>query len=127
MILLALKKLFGLLPVEDWLILGATVCAVGYHVITLEQAKFQARAAENAVWTARLAAANASAQADHDAMQAKVDASTQGASADVAAKLDALDAKVKRIGVAYAPKTALPASCKLDDERVRLANSALGH
>jgi len=115
--LLRIAGWLGLVPAIDWLFLGLFLSAYGYHEYALHEKGVEVRNEDRA----QLVAANAKAKADHDALQAKIDAQASVSNAALHDQFDKIQADLRTLGT-YKPKKPLPADCKLDAERVTLAN-----
>ena len=122
-----MTNVFKLLPLGDWLWIGLIASIVGYHVVTLERAKIETRAADKAHYEQQIAAANAQAKADHDALQDKINKDAGTSNADIAAKQAQILNTLRQLGAGkvYANQKPLPAGCVYDDNRVSSANTAL--
>lgn len=122
-----LGKVFGALPLADWLFLGAVGLGFTWHLWDKHEA-VQAQADSD---KADIAAANAKAEAEHKAKQALLDGQATQQNAAIDAKVDAISRSTNAIAAKLDELTptkyakALPANCLFDDERVRDANEAL--
>lgn len=118
-------NIFKLLPIGDWIWIGAAVALWGYHEYDKHEAVARARTEITVAYETKITAANAQAKADHDALQAQVDAKANTSNAALAQTMAAINAKLAKLGTVYHPTTALPAGCRFDADRVTQANKAL--
>lgn len=116
-------------PLSWWILAAVIVAGTLYHVATVASAAHAATTAADAAWTAKLDKANKAAKADHDALQAKIDAEAKPSNealheqfAQLQARLDAMKAADQ---ARYRPPKPLPQDCKLDPARVAELNAAL--
>lgn len=121
-----ISKAIEAIPTVDLIFVGILTVGVGWHFYDKETALYENTVKVNAEWQGKLDEANRTIKATHDTMQAKIDAQAPAAMAEVADKLDAINTRLSRIGTIYAPSKALPVNCRFDDERVRMANAAIG-
>lgn len=123
----AAKAVFGLLPVADWLFIGAIGLAFGWHVMDKHAAVEAAHAEDQAA----IEAANIAARSAHDEKQKALDETASAQNSAIGAKVDAISRQTSAISAKLAGlkpstyKAPLPADCVLDAERQKDANEAL--
>ena len=120
-------KLFGLVPLEDWLIFAVCVGLLSYHFYAIMEVRRETTITVNSQWEGKLAQAAADARADHDAMQKRIDSSAD--TTDIVAKQTEIISYMKKLsangGQVFRPKVPLPADCWYPDETVRTVNQQL--
>lgn len=119
-----LALLLGKIPALDWLFVALATFAIGYHVYAVERAKFETKAAVTAEYERKIAQSNADALAAQQKLQAQIDAQAGPSNAELKKQFDKIQSDLRTLGM-YKPGKPLPADCKLDEERVRMANKAL--
>ena len=118
-------NLLRAIPFREWLLFGLAVSLFAYHEIDKHQAVTEAKAETAQRYEKAIVDANTKAKADHDALQAQVDRQAGPSNADIQRQFAQIKNDLASIGKLYGPKNPLPTDCKLDAERVRLANAAL--
>lgn len=125
------KTALGKVPARAWIALIVCGLAIGYHIYAVAAARSEATANADAFWKAQIATAKATAEADHKALQAKIDAMAQPSNDELHAQFSQLQATLddmKKHPNQYAvpkPVKPLPADCKLDPAVVAAANEVL--
>jgi hypothetical protein len=118
-------------PHSSWILLCVLVgvSAFAWHEVTLHEAVAAAHQEDKAA----IDAANAKAQAAHDAKQTEIDQAANSQNLAISLKVDAISREQNAISAKLSSlkptvyKTALPKDCQFDDERIRDANDALQH
>lgn len=118
-------------PARAWVMLTVCALAIGYHIYAVAAARSEATATADAAWKAKLAGAAKAAKADHDALQAKIDAMASPSNDELHAQFAKLQATMDDMRkhpqnyVMPKPAKPLPADCKLDPAIVAAANEVL--
>lgn len=116
-------------PKRIWIAAAVIIAAALYHEAALTASQAGAAAETNAAWEAKFAAATKAAKADHDKLQAKIDAQAGPSNADLSKQFAKLQGTIDTMKVNeqvnYRPPKPLPPDCKLDAGRVAQLNAAL--
>jgi hypothetical protein len=117
----ALLTGFRSLASGHWLLICGLIAGAGWHYAD----RHAAVEAERATWQTRIADAQQIAKADHDSLQAKVDAASTTDNTALAKSMADIRAKLANLGKVYHPTNALPVGCQFDQQRQDQANKAL--